>query len=234
MTTGISLVRENAESMQPPRSLWVTFPLGRPLGKPGDPGFQHRVISAGLDLLARESGPVLEDYPIEVPAVDDETTPACPVSFATTRNETDSWVSRLVSELGSLQPWYDLGRRRRGGRTLVGISHRSPEDNMAMIGRQLDEDELPVSDLDWFKRAIEDLKVFYLEALTAQPGDYNPQQIREILWRESSFGAALQRFYEMFEQDRELSLFARIVAPREIIGGPTGIWRSPSRNGNQE
>ena len=32
MTTGISLVRENTASMRPPRALWVSFPLGRPLG----------------------------------------------------------------------------------------------------------------------------------------------------------------------------------------------------------
>ena len=36
MTTGISLVRENTASMQPPRALWVPFPLGRPLGVPDD------------------------------------------------------------------------------------------------------------------------------------------------------------------------------------------------------
>ena len=69
MTTGISLVRENTESMQPPRSLWVTFPLGRPLGKPGDPAFQHRVIAAALELLNCESGPVLADYPEDAPSI---------------------------------------------------------------------------------------------------------------------------------------------------------------------
>ena len=56
MTTGISLVRENAESMRPPRSLWVSFSLGRPLGVPNDSQFQHRVIAAALNLLS-----VIED-----------------------------------------------------------------------------------------------------------------------------------------------------------------------------
>ena len=46
MTVSIALVRENAESLQPPRSLWVSFPLGRPLGVPNDAAFQHRVIDA--------------------------------------------------------------------------------------------------------------------------------------------------------------------------------------------
>jgi hypothetical protein len=62
MTTGISLVRENAASMAPPRSLWVPFPLGRPLGVANDPDFQHRVIAAALELFNSTHGPVLEDF----------------------------------------------------------------------------------------------------------------------------------------------------------------------------
>ena len=42
-TTGISLVREHTEVARPPRALWVTFELGRPLGIPDDAGFQRRV-----------------------------------------------------------------------------------------------------------------------------------------------------------------------------------------------
>ena len=53
MTTGIALVRENAEALQPPRMLWVSFPLGRPLGKPGDPAFQKRVILGALRNVMR-------------------------------------------------------------------------------------------------------------------------------------------------------------------------------------
>ena len=57
-TTGISLVREHSEWMAPPRILWVPFRLGRPLGRPGDAAFQHRVIDAALALLDAPSGPV--------------------------------------------------------------------------------------------------------------------------------------------------------------------------------
>ena len=69
MSTGISLVRENAASLQPPRTLWVSFPLGRPLGVPGDPAFQRRVIQAGLQLLTRSEGPVLQDYAEDAPGL---------------------------------------------------------------------------------------------------------------------------------------------------------------------
>ena len=56
-TTGISLVREHTEKVRPPRALWVTFELGRPLGRPDDPPFQQRVVRAALDLLANWAPP---------------------------------------------------------------------------------------------------------------------------------------------------------------------------------
>ena len=216
MTTGISLVRENTESMQPPRSLWVTFPLGRPLGKPGNPAFQHRVISAALDLLNCESGPVLVDYPEDAPSIAVDSAPACPVSFHRAVQETGTWTSKLLGEFETLGPWHDLGRRRRG-RSIVGLSQNSIAENLRKLGDLLDEDRLPITELDWFKRAIEDAKVFYLEALTAQPGEYNHQQINDLLWQETVLGSALLRYHEMFFADKQLRPFSRIVAPREAI-----------------
>ena len=59
MTTGISLVRENAAAMHPPRMLWVSFPLGRPLGRAGDAAFQHRVGKGLSDVVRRHAGGVL-------------------------------------------------------------------------------------------------------------------------------------------------------------------------------
>lgn len=225
MTTGISLVRENAQSLQPPRSLWVPFPLGRPLGKPGDPEFQLDVIEAALALLARESGPVLEDYPRDAPPVDaDAAAPACPVSFARARQADESWASRLANELTLLKPWYELGRRRRGGRTLVGISQRTPEDNIVAVGQLLDEHKLPLEDLKWFKLATEDLKVLYLEALTAQPGEHDHHEVQQRLWRDTALGAALIEFFRMFRRmdDPRLNIIARIIVPREAVEEATG------------
>lgn len=214
MTTGISLVRENTESMQPPRALWVSFPLGRPLGKPGDAAFQHRVVEAALDLLGEQSGPVLSDYPEDAPPVPIDDAPACPVSFAKPGEETDSWTAGLLNELQLLTPWHDLGRRRRNGRTLVGVSDFSMTENVQKLGQLLDDDVLPTTELNWFKSAIEDAKVFYIEALTAQPGDYNHTQIEQTYWRETWMGAAILRFSEMFLADPKLAAFARIISPR--------------------
>ncbi len=206
-------MRENAVSLKPPRTLWVSFPLGRPLGIPNDPPFQHRVIAAALDLLRRDTGPVLEDYPEDVPNTDIDDTPACPVSFQT---DATSWRERLSGELASLAPWYDIGHRRRNGRTLVGICTSPMEDIIEHLAADLDAQRLP-KDLTWFKAAIEDAKAYYIEALTAQPGTYNAHQTYTTLWHKTELGAALKWFYHRFETDPTLAGFARIVLPRDAV-----------------
>ena len=213
LTTGISLVRENAASLEPPRTLWVTFPLGRPLGRPNDPAFQHRVIAAALDLLQRETGPVLEDYPEDAPGSDLENAPACPISF---RTDASTWIGRLTGELSRLAPWYEIGLQRRNGRTLVGVCTSPIEDIIEQLALDLEAQCLP-RDLTWFKAAIEDAKAYYIEALTAQPGAHDERQIYATLWHETQLGAALRWFYDHFKSHPELSTFARIVLPRDAI-----------------
>ena len=62
-TVSISLLREVAQRVRPPRTLWVPFPMGYPLGEPGRPEIQERVLVSALDLLRRHSAsPILEDY----------------------------------------------------------------------------------------------------------------------------------------------------------------------------
>ena len=222
LTTGISLVRENAEDLRPPRSLWVPFPLGRPLGKPSDSAFQHRVIAAALDLLQRPSGPVLEDFPEDAPGTVSESPPACPVSFPRAADSNADWTQRLAAEFALLKPWHDLGRRRRG-RSIVGVSDTPIEGILDRLGALLDADEMQVPDLKWFKYAIEDAKSFYLEALTAQPGEHDHSQVQQILWAETQLGAALTVFYEWFSQHPKLALMARMVASRVAIGASTGV-----------
>jgi hypothetical protein len=67
-TVGIASIRPLAERLHAPRTLYCEFPLGRPLGRPGDPAFQRRVLSAAFDLLGRTAGPVLEDFPEKIEA----------------------------------------------------------------------------------------------------------------------------------------------------------------------
>lgn len=62
-TVGLSLVRGQAENVKAPRFLHCEFPLGRPLGRPGDAGFQTDVLRKAFALLVRTDVPVLVDHP---------------------------------------------------------------------------------------------------------------------------------------------------------------------------
>ena len=209
--------------MQPPRALWVSFPLGRPLGKPGDAAFQQDVIRAALGLLDCSEGPVLEDYPHDMPPVEAESAPSCPVSFAKNNRDDDSWQTRLSQEFDQLQPWYELSRRRRGGRTLVGITDQPPAQNIQTLAEHLDRGSLP-ADINWMKQAIEDLKAYYTEAMTAQPGDYDSNTLLNQFWQETAFGKAILAFFHQFQNsdDQQLQLIARILVPRQAVGTATG------------
>jgi hypothetical protein len=61
-TVSLSLLREVADILRPPRALFVPFPLGYPLGEPHNPALQQRVIAAALDLLQRGDAPVFEEF----------------------------------------------------------------------------------------------------------------------------------------------------------------------------
>src|SRR6516164_2622608 len=50
-TVCLSLLREVSEKVRPPRTLFVPFPIGYPLGAPDQPELQHSIIRAALDLL---------------------------------------------------------------------------------------------------------------------------------------------------------------------------------------
>jgi hypothetical protein len=62
-TVVISLLRVVAERVRPPRALYVPFPHGYPLHRPGDPDRQHAVLDAALSLLENAvEPPTLIDY----------------------------------------------------------------------------------------------------------------------------------------------------------------------------
>ena len=137
------------------------------------------------------------------------------------RDEDGSWKTRLNREISQLKPWYELSCRRRGGRTLVGVADQSPEHNIQILAEHLDDGVLP-TDISWLKRAVEDIKAYYTEAMTAQPGDYDRAPLQAQFWHETSFGAAVLAFYHQFQNsdDDQLKLVARILAPREALVRP--------------
>lgn len=55
-TVSVTLLREVTEKVRVPRALFFSFPLGYPLGRPGDPAFQMALIRQTL-ALAADPGP---------------------------------------------------------------------------------------------------------------------------------------------------------------------------------
>lgn len=180
-TTGISLVREHTEKVRPPRALWVTFELGRPLGRPDDPPFQRRVVAAALDLLARTDGPLIDDYPEHVTEEADFTGWACPISLAPTQ------VDSLGAEIDRLATWHDRAVAARG-RSTVGVSGLDMPSAGALVDGALAGNLPPAQSL---KEAIDDLRAYYLEAASAFPDAGTARMRKEWFWSETRLGAAL-------------------------------------------
>jgi hypothetical protein len=174
-------VREHTEIVRPPRALWVTFELGRPLGIPDDPPFQRRVVTAALDLLARSDGPILADYPEHVPEVTDFSGWACPVNLA------PSQVDSLMAEIDRLATWYDQSTAKQS-RTTVGVSGLDMPAAGALVTRALNGD-LP--DAQALKEAIDDLRAYYLEAASAFPDPGTASTRKKWFWDETQLATAL-------------------------------------------
>jgi len=195
-TTGISLIRLHTEKIIPPRALWVPFELGRPFGVPNDADFQTEVLLGVLKLLEAESGPVFEDFPHEAPVPADQiTTLACPVSFkgkAAQLSESEKLVDAFKQEIAGLRNWYDMAVEKRG-RTTVGVSGLSMDQIANLIGEFLAgrTPQNPRDDVSLgyaVNLAIDDLKAYYTEAVTAQPGQQSPSSkvLNEWFWKETA------------------------------------------------
>ena len=180
-TAGISLVREHTEIVRPPRALWVTFDLGRPLGKPADAAFQTRVLRAQLAMLARTDGPLLVDYPEDVEGEVDLTGWACPISLAPRPSDT------LGAEVDRLATWYDRAVAARG-RTTVGTSGLDMPAAAALVTGAL---EGPLPPAQSLKLAVDDLRAFYLEAASAFPDPGTTKTRFAWFWDETLLAKAL-------------------------------------------
>ena len=106
-TTQISLIREHTEKIKPPRALWVSFELGRPLGPPYNSGFQTGVLTGALDLLEAPSGPVLADFPEDAPPVEGITGVEGPVSVSMPdfdEGDTAKLTAKFLEEIDLMRP----------------------------------------------------------------------------------------------------------------------------------
>lgn len=192
-TTQISLIREHTEIIKPPRALWVSFDLGRPLGVPNDPPFQRRVLQHVLRLFNAPSGPVLEDFAADAPDVQaGHAQVACPVSFRPRSAEpaATELTERFLAEIGQLRPWYDIACEKQE-RTTLGASGLPLDAAVELITACIEE--TPRNTLsedpslpDRLRMACEDIKAYYFEAVSAQPGQpTDSRSLADWFWGET-------------------------------------------------
>ena len=227
-TVSISLVREHTERIVPPRALWVPFEFGRPLGVPGDAHFQRRVLVAALSLLESGSGPVLADYPEDVPdpaPSEDGEGWVCPVNLQPPAADTDddTVISAFLAEVAELQPWYDIGLERHG-QTTFGASGLDIAACGRFLGDFLAGDSGPATERwpdlragDVLKIVLMDVKTYFLEAALARPGRASSRDLEDWFWGDTNAGQmflALQRKCAANDDPFIATLGRQFIVPR--------------------
>lgn len=192
-TVSISLIRLHSEKIRNPRTQWVPFELGRPLGAPNEPEFQRRVLKGALSLLAAGPGPaLLTDFPEEAPGAgrDPSWRPAIVLPAAASDPAAPARLAaRLQAEWQAVAPWY-LRHSDATGRTTAGASGLSIPDALDLLAAfvcgappaSLDPALPAVPAVQVLRFAVDDVKAGYLEALSAGPGSPSSGQMQEWFW----------------------------------------------------
>jgi len=197
-TVAIGLVRPHMEKTGGPRGLWVPFPLGRPLGEPGDAAFQRRVLRAALSLLEREDGPaILEAFADDAPSQHERAGWSPPFALPAPVDPASpaGWAAALRAELALVRPWAERARARFG-RTTVGVAAQPPEAWPAYASAFL-AGELPGPPAPHGSPALalrflaDDMKAYYMEAAQADGGTPSINQINAWLFRQTVAGRFL-------------------------------------------
>ncbi len=223
--------------MRPPRSLWVPFPLGRPLGPPGAREFQTDVLRSLLGLFEMqqpEDGSIIVDYPREAPESGEGEVWACPVSLPQPEQTSEKGVlqTSLDREVELLLPWYEEARR---GKLAVGVSGLGVKD-VTLLTKLLvqyafsEKVEVPAG-AAWpmpalVKYVADDLKSIYSEATAFQKADderrvnTNPYALQHWLFGETVLGETLYRVAQRFRESND-----KATRELELFLIPTGLER---------
>ena len=229
-TAGISLIRIHTEIIRPPRALWVPFELGRPLGPPDNAAFQRQVLLALIGMFEAPDGPRLEEFPEDEPETGSETTVlACPVDFTQTTVEsgkTDQLKAAFQREMTAMRTWYDMAVAKRQ-RTTVGVSGIDLGGLGDFIYAFIEgtepanpRDDIPMAYM--LKFAVEDLQSYYIEGVTAQPGQegVSGKVLKDWFWRETVAAKVLltlKKVCEASEDEVMSQMGAHFLVPMEVV-----------------
>jgi len=112
-------------------------------------------------------------------------------------NDLEKLAAALREEVAGLRNWYELGVQKRG-RTTFGMSGLEIDQIVDFIGVFLmgNTPDNPRDDIALgytVNLAVDDLKAYYYEAATAQPGQESPSSevLNECFWTETAVSNAL-------------------------------------------
>ena len=216
-TVLVGFVREHLQAYQPPRALWINFPMGRPLGKPNDPVYQKKVIRSAFELLDRGTGPVLEDFPGIIAVNDGRMGYALPSEYVFSTDDigdVDALLVEVQREVAALRPAYDAAQAARGrttvGASVMAIEALAPHVAAFVKGERPKSPRRGLSPLPGLKLAIEDLQAFYCEARTHRDGIDDIELLGEWFWIHTKAGLLIM-WLEAKALDSEDKVLRQIV-----------------------
>ena len=191
-TVTIALIREHAQRVKPPRTLWVPFPFGFALGNPDDPPFQQKVLSAALGLLSENDTPVLAEFP--------EDADAPPVLLQASAAQADAANNDgdPADEVTALRGYYERWVDEHEGRTMVGLSGVPQRQFRGLVrhlqafatGEDATYERMPegVEPVRFLRLASDDLKAFFMEARFSQRPNDHDDELQRWFWSETAMG----------------------------------------------
>ena len=187
-TVVISLIRLHSEKIRPPRTLFVPFELGRPMGDPGDAAGQRDVLIHALSLLDHCGPmPVLKDYP-DMRAASE----GAPIDLPVDAN--------LQREFAVIETAYNQFVAEHGCTTL-GNSGVTPREVVAAVGGLLSVDtgrkRIPGKQVRFI---VDDLKSLYFEAACQGRDALTSAQLGDWFWRKTAAGQAIVDLRSDFQQ----------------------------------
>ena len=205
-TTGVVFVKEHAERVKPPRMLWVPFAFGNALGAADNADLQHRILGAALELLERQQGPVLEEFP-------DDAAPQALLQASSAERSGDVDSLDPADELTSLRPYYERWVEKHKGRTQVGLCGVPQRRFRGVVrflqsytaGDQQDYTDRPeeVKLPQYIRYCVDDLKAFYYEARLEQRPDSADPQVHEWFWGETAMGRMIVSLAARMEESED-------------------------------
>ncbi len=181
-------MKEVAEKMAPPRTLYCEFPLGRPLGLPGDAEFQTDVLTRAFALLDA-SEPILETHPEVIESEEAPMSCSIPPRF-------DASLPPAVDEAQGLRAAYDRAVEARGV-TAVGrsIDADTVADALGVLdqwanGASWQEVALPDQNI---LAVGHDIRAYYTEAALELASGPTPggRAVEAWFWEETEAGKTM-------------------------------------------